>query len=90
MSGKSQVWRSTRDTADMIAYGWVRSHAWAGIEDLSAFPLMTKWMKAMEDRKGIYNGLGVPVRPKKMTKEEEEEMAKEASKWVMKDHDKQK
>jgi glutathione S-transferase len=68
----------------------VRSHAWAGIEDISAYPLMAAWKDRMEARKGIHNGLGVPVRPKaKMTKEEEEEQAKEASKWVMKDHNKE-
>jgi len=70
--------------ADLSIFGWVRSHAWAGLEDISEFPKLVAWKDRIEARKGTYNGLGVPERAKaKMTKEEEEAKAKEASKWVM-------
>lgn len=32
----------------------------------------------------MYEGLGVPTRHKKMTKEEEEKAAEEARKWILK------
>lgn len=68
-------------------FGWVRSHAWAGI-DITPFPKLAAWLDRIESRPGAYAGLGVPTRGKKLTKEEEEEKAKEAQAWIMADQKK--
>ncbi|WVR07835.1 hypothetical protein IAU60_004878 [Kwoniella sp. DSM 27419] len=73
--------------ADINVFPWVKAYSWAGI-DITPFPSVAKWLEAIEARPAVYQGLGVPTRAKKLTKEEEEEKAKEASKWIMKDSDK--
>lgn len=72
--------------ADMNGFPWVRGHAWAGITDVEFakdYPGVDAWLKRIEARPAVYEGLGVPVRHKKMTKEEEEESAREAQKWIL-------
>ncbi|RSH91650.1 hypothetical protein EHS25_009019 [Saitozyma podzolica] len=73
--------------ADINVFGWVRSYAWAGI-DITPFPKLAAWIDRIESRPGAYAGLGVPTRGKKLTKEEEEEKAKEAQAWIMADQKK--
>jgi hypothetical protein len=70
-----------------LVFGWVRSYAWAGI-DITPFPKLAAWIDRIESRPGAYAGLGVPTRGKKLTKEEEEEKAKEAQAWIMADQKK--
>lgn len=45
--------------ADIAAFPWVRSHAWAGveIEDLQG---LGRWMSAIENRPAVQRGLSVP------------------------------
>jgi len=70
--------------ADINGFPWVRGHGWAGIENFDEdFPAVAAWLKRIEERPAVYEGLGVPVRGKKMTKEEEEAAAAEASKWIL-------
>lgn len=64
-------------------FGWVNSHAWAGI-DITPTPKLAAWVERIKARKGVYNGLGVPERRKPPTKEEEEKQAEEARKWIFK------
>lgn len=69
--------------ADINVFPWVRSYSWAGV-DITPFPNVAKWLERIEARPATYKGLGVPERRKgKRSKEEEEEDAREASKWVM-------
>ena len=69
--------------ADRVAFGWVRSHGWAGI-DISPFPKLAAWVERIQERPGAYAGVGIPTRVQKLTEEEEEAKAKEASEWIMK------
>lgn len=71
----------------IAVFGWVNSHAWAGIE-IEPYPKLAAWLERINARKGVYAGLGIPERSKKLTKEEEEQAAKEASQWIMKDQQK--
>ncbi|OWZ63746.1 hypothetical protein AYX15_04322 [Cryptococcus neoformans] len=69
--------------ADINVFPWVRSYSWAGV-DITPFPNVAKWLERIEARPATYRGLGVPERGKgKRSKEEEEEDAREASKWIM-------
>ncbi|KAG8853640.1 glutathione S- transferase, nitrogen catabolite repression regulator [Tulasnella sp. 330] len=80
--------RGKYSIADMNGFPWVRGHAWAGIteeEFEKDFPNLKKWLGRIEERKAVYEGLGVPVRHQKMTKEDEEEAVKEAQKWILTD-----
>lgn len=66
----------------------MRLHAGVGITQEQFekdFPNVDQWLKRIEGRTAVYEGLGVPVRRQKMTKEEEEELAKEAQKWMSAD-----
>jgi len=66
---------------ELTYFNRVRSSAWAGLEEESVkedFPLVTAWMKRIEERPAVYEGLGVPVRRPKMTKEEMNDMAEKA------------
>ncbi|WRT70402.1 uncharacterized protein IL334_007400 [Kwoniella shivajii] len=65
--------------ADINVFPWVRSYAWAGV-DITPFPNVKKWIDTIEARPAVYKGLGVPARGKKLTKEEEEEKARESAK----------
>jgi len=69
---------------DMSIFPWVRGHNWCGVEDMSAYPLVNKWLERIEARPGTYAGLGIPSRAptKKLSKEEEEAKAEEAKKWI--------
>ncbi|TYJ52293.1 hypothetical protein B9479_007108 [Cryptococcus floricola] len=70
--------------ADINVFPWVRVHAWAGV-DIEPFPAVARWLEAIEARPGVYAGLGVPTRGAvKRTKEEEEQLAEEAKKWIHK------
>ncbi|KAG8988125.1 glutathione S- transferase, nitrogen catabolite repression regulator [Tulasnella sp. JGI-2019a] len=74
--------------ADINGFPWVRGHAWAGITDeefAQDYPGVDAWLKRIEARPAVYEGLGVPTRNKKLTKEEEEQYAKEAAKWILGD-----
>ena len=54
------------------------------MEEMKPFPKLLAWIDRIESRPGAYNGLGVPERKKKrLSAEEQEKEAKEASKWVM-------
>ena len=64
-------------------FGWVNSHAWAGI-DITPTPKLAAWVERIKARPGVHNGLGVPERRKPPTKEEEEKIAEEAKKWIFK------
>jgi len=70
--------------ADINGFPWVRGHGWAGVENVEEeFPNVAAWLKRIEERPGVYAGLGVPVRRQKLTKEEEEKAAAEARKWIL-------
>ena len=60
--------------------------AWAGI-DLDKFPKLKEWKEKLFERPGFLKGYNVPaskeVKKATLTKEEEEEAAKQASAWVM-------
>lgn len=70
-----------------IVFGWVNSHAWAGI-DIKPYPKLAAWVEAIRARPGAYAGLGIPERKKPLSKEEEEKAAKEAQEWIFKDQKK--
>ncbi|KAG8956031.1 glutathione S- transferase, nitrogen catabolite repression regulator [Tulasnella sp. 424] len=70
--------------ADVNGFPWVRGHGWAGIQNFEAdFPNVQAWLDRIEARPAVYEGLGVPARGKKMTKEEEEKAAAEARAWIL-------
>ncbi|KAG8912756.1 glutathione S- transferase, nitrogen catabolite repression regulator [Tulasnella sp. 418] len=70
--------------ADINVFPWVRGHGWAGVNDVDQlFPNVDAWLQRIEARPGVYEGLGVPVRGKKLTKEEEEKHAAEARAWIL-------
>lgn len=69
---------------DMSLFGWVQSHDWAGITDMTPFPEIVKWLDAIEARPGVATGICIPTPPvKHKSKEEEEEEAKKNSAWIM-------
>ncbi|WWC91522.1 uncharacterized protein L201_006468 [Kwoniella dendrophila CBS 6074] len=65
--------------ADINVFPWVRSYAWAGV-DIEPFPNVKKWLDTIEARPAVYKGVGVPSRPKKLTKEEEDAKAEASRK----------
>jgi hypothetical protein len=71
-------------------FGWVNSHAWAGI-DIAPYPKLGEWVERIRARPAVKAGLEVPVsqRKKDMTKEEQEEEAKKAAAWIFKDQKKE-
>ncbi len=46
--------------ADIAHWSWARIHWWAGIEDISAFPNMMRWLDQIEARPGCAKGVAVP------------------------------
>ncbi|ELU40766.1 hypothetical protein AG1IA_05209 [Rhizoctonia solani AG-1 IA] len=71
--------------ADINAYPWVRSWSWAGVDSLEAFPNVEAWLKRISERPQVDSGLDVPEprSRKALTKEEEEEAAEGARKWIL-------
>ncbi|KAG8988120.1 glutathione S- transferase, nitrogen catabolite repression regulator [Tulasnella sp. JGI-2019a] len=72
--------------ADINGFPWVRSHTLIGIteEELAKdYPGVDAWLKRIEARPAVYAGLGVPSRNKKPTKEEQEQYANDAAKWIL-------
>lgn len=68
---------------DINMYGWVRSHAWAGV-DTAPFPKLAKWLKEIEARPATVKGLQVPTAPRAADPKEEEQAYKEVAEWVKK------
>jgi len=69
---------------DINAFGWVRRHEWAGVDDMTPYPKLVAWLARIEARPGAYAGVGIPERSRaNLTKEEQEKEAKETQKWVM-------
>lgn len=67
--------------ADINVYPWVRSYAWAGI-DISKYPRIGKWIKAIEERPAVQKGLTVPKPPRPSpTQEEIEKTAAEVEEF---------
>lgn len=81
--------RSQISRTDISVFGWVNSHKWAGLEDISEFPLLIQWIDRIRERQGTKAGLDIPE-PKKehKSKEDEDKAAKEAAKWIFADQKK--
>jgi glutathione S-transferase len=70
--------------ADIANYGWVRSHAWAGVE-IDEFPALKAWEEKISAREGVQRGLQAPPgtdAKKKLTEEEVEARLAEARQWI--------
>ncbi|KAG8957085.1 glutathione S- transferase, nitrogen catabolite repression regulator [Tulasnella sp. 419] len=76
--------------ADINVFPWVRSHGWVGIEDVDTlFPNVHAWLRRIEKRSGVYEGLGVPTRmPETMSPEQLEKAVASAKAWILGDNDK--
>jgi len=71
--------------ADINAFPWVRIHAALGIDDefvAKEYPGINAWLARIEARPAVYEGLGVPTRGKKATKEEQERLAEDVRNWI--------
>ncbi|KAK1827064.1 disulfide-bond oxidoreductase YfcG [Podospora conica] len=75
--------------ADISCWGWVAAHDWAGVS-IEEFPNLKAWLFRMLERPGVEKGRHVPSHHgafDKLSEEEKEKQAKEASKWVMAGND---
>ncbi|KAK4065417.1 hypothetical protein Trihar35433_7537 [Trichoderma harzianum] len=72
--------------ADIASWGWVASHAWAGVS-LDEFPALDKWLHTLLERPGFEKGRHVP-KPHtafdlaKLSPEEMDKKAEETRNWV--------
>jgi len=72
--------------ADINAWTWVRSHAWCGIESVDGFPNLKAWLDRIAARPQVKAGRDVPtpaVDTSKLSKEEQDELARKASAWIV-------
>ncbi|MDZ4790390.1 MAG: glutathione binding-like protein [Hyphomicrobiales bacterium] len=46
--------------ADIANWCWARTHKWSGVDDISAYPNMTRWIEAIAARPAAQRGLDVP------------------------------
>ncbi|EUC54615.1 glutathione S-transferase, carboxy-terminal domain protein, putative, partial [Rhizoctonia solani AG-3 Rhs1AP] len=70
--------------ADINSFPWVSTWRWAGVDSLEAFPNVEAWLKRISDRPQVKSGLDVPEpQGPPLTKEEEEEAAEGARKWIL-------
>ncbi|MDX2265876.1 MAG: glutathione binding-like protein [Hyphomicrobiales bacterium] len=46
--------------ADIANWCWVRTHKWSGVDDLSAYPHMVRWMETIAARPAAQRGIEVP------------------------------
>jgi len=74
--------RGMYSIADMNCFAWVRMYVLTGLATLEEeFPRLADWLKRIEARPGVFEGLGVPVR-RQRTKEEEEKLLEEVRRWA--------
>ncbi|KAG6326878.1 hypothetical protein ID866_12211 [Astraeus odoratus] len=52
--------RGKLSIADLNVFPWVRSHAWAGIDTLDAFPNVKAWLDRIAERPAVKAGLAIP------------------------------
>ncbi|KAK1237443.1 hypothetical protein MKX08_003068 [Trichoderma sp. CBMAI-0020] len=74
--------------ADVAAWGWVASHAYAGVS-LDEFPHVDKWLHTLLQRPGFEKGRHVPDKhtafeTAKLTSEEMDKMAEASRAWIQK------
>ncbi|KAL7806650.1 glutathione S-transferase [Trichoderma gracile] len=72
--------------ADIASWGWVASHAWAGVS-LAEFPHLEKWLHALLERPGFEQGRHVPkphtaFELAKLSPEEMDKKAEETRRWI--------
>ncbi len=46
--------------ADIANWCWARTHRWSGVDDISAYPNMTRWIEAIAARPAAQRGIDVP------------------------------
>lgn len=71
---------------DISLWPWVRSHAWAGVQTLDAYPHLKRWFDAIAQRPAVKRGVDVPEKSKynpNATPEEQDKIAAEARKWIL-------
>ncbi|KAL6900353.1 glutathione S-transferase [Trichoderma evansii] len=74
--------------ADIASWGWVASHAYAGVS-LDEFPHLDKWLHSLLQRPGFEKGRNVPDKHKafemaKLTSEEMDKLAEAGKAWIQK------
>jgi GSH-dependent disulfide-bond oxidoreductase len=56
--GEAEFLAGDYSIADMAVYPWLRPHKWQG-QDISAWPNLQRWYKAVRARPGVQRGLAV-------------------------------